>query len=267
MHRLSAALGGALAIAVLASAAASAHDPRADRPNRVTNPSGIYVPLVTSPGVRLVDTVPDTLGISGEFAKTGNYFYVSSLDSINVFDTSDPLHPKLTGTLPNLVFENEAMSYGERMVGGELERFVLVGNDLYNATVDPAAGPQRGRIGGGEVIVVDVTDPTTPKVRSRTPGSSSTPGVVTTSTHTLQCLTTSCEFAYTAGDQGRFSIIDLRDLDRPVEIATAKSPSSAPNDIFTTGAGHYWDFDATGVGWHTGSGGSTAFDVSDPLAP
>ena len=35
----------------------------------------------------------------------------------------------------------------------------------------------------------------------------------------------------------------------------------------TTGAGHYWDFDSAGVGWHTGSGGSAAFDVSDPLAP
>jgi len=267
MHRLRAALGGALAIAVLSATAASAHDPRADRPNRVTSPSGTYVPLVTSPGVRLVDTVPDTLGISGEFAKTGDFFYVSSLDSISVFDTSDPLHPKLTGTLPNLVFENEAMSYGERNVDGQLKRFVLVGNDLYNATVDPASGPQRGRIGGGEVIVVDVTDPAAPKVRSRTPGSSTTPGAVTTSTHTLQCLTTSCEFAYTAGDQGRFSIIDLRDLDKPVEIATAKSPASAPNDVFTTGSGHYWDFDSAGVGWHTGSGGSAAFDVSDPLAP
>jgi hypothetical protein len=104
--------------------------------------------------VRLVDTFPETLGISGEFAKTGNFFYVSSLDSISVFDTSDPLHPKLTGTLPNLVFENEARSYGERRVGDQLRRFVLVGNDLYNATVDTSTGPQRGRIGGGEVIVV-----------------------------------------------------------------------------------------------------------------
>jgi hypothetical protein len=267
MHRIRSALAGALAITAFTSAAALAHDPRADRPNRVTNPSGTYVPLVTSPGVRLVDNVPDTLGISGEFARAGDYFYVSSLDSINVFDTSDPLHPKLTGTLPNLVFENEAMSYGERSVGGELKRFVLVGNVLYNATVDPASGPQRGRIGGGEVIVVDVTDPADPRVRSRTPGSSSTPGAVTTSTHTLQCATTSCEFAYTAGDQGRFSIIDLRDLDKPVQIATAKSPASAPNAIFTTGSGHYWDFDSAGIGWHTGSGGSAAFDVSDPLAP
>lgn len=252
---------------MLSAGTASAHDPRADRPNRAVSPSGVNLPLVTSPGVRLVDTVPDTLGISGEFARTGDFFYVSSLDSINVFDTSDPLHPKLTGTLPNLVFENEAMSYGERSVDGKLQRFVLVGNDLYNATVDPASGPQRGRIGGGEVIVVDVTDPKSPRVRSRTPGSSRIPGAVTTSTHTLQCLTPSCEFAYTAGEEGKFSIIDLRDLDKPVEIATAKSPASAPNSIFTSGAGHYWDFDSAGVGWHTGSGGAAAFDLSDPLAP
>ena len=267
MNRVFSALAAALAIVLTATAAASAHDPREDRPNRFISPSGVNIPLVTSPGVRLVGTFPETLGISGEFAKTGNFFYVSSLDSISVFDTTDPLHPRLTGTLPNLVFENEAMSYGERKVDGQLKRFVLVGNDLYNVAVDPATGPQRGRIGGGEVIVVDVTDPAAPRVRSRTPGSSATPGAVTTSTHTVQCLTTKCEFAYTAGDESTFSIIDLRDLDRPVQIATAQSPASAPNSVFSSGAGHYWDFDAKGIGWHTGSGGAAAFDVSDPLAP
>src|SRR5918997_6235590 len=173
MNRFFAALGGALAIAGASAAVASAHDPRADRPNRSTSASGVHVPLVTSPGVRLVDNFPETQAISGEFAKTGDFFYVSSLDSISVFDTSDPLHPKLTGTLPNLVFENEAMSYGERRVDGELKRFVLVGNDLYNVTTDTATDPRRGRIGGGQVIVVDVTDETSPHVRSRTPHSSS----------------------------------------------------------------------------------------------
>jgi hypothetical protein len=267
MHRLLTALAGALVVGALSASAAVAHDPRDDRPNRSTSPSGVHVPLVTSPGVRLVDNFPETQAISGEFAKTGNFFYVSSLDSISVFDTTDPLHPRLKGTLANLVFENEAMSYGERNVGGQLKRFVLVGNDLYNVTADPSTGPKRGRIGGGEVIVVDVTDPARPHVRSRTPGSSTTPGAVTTSTHTVQCLTTSCSFAYTAGDGGEFSIIDLRDLDKPVQIATAKSPAAAPNSIFTTGSGHYWDFDSAGIGWHTGSGGAAAFDVSDPLAP
>ncbi len=153
------------------------------------------------------------------------------------------------------------MSYGERKrADGTLERFVLVGNDLYNATVDPArGGVQRGSIGGGEVIVVDVTDPTDPHVRARTPAS--------TSTHTLQCVTASCEYAYSAGDTGSFSIIDLRDLDHPVEAGTAASPAAGANSIFTTGAGHYWDFDAAGIGWHTGSGGAAAFNVSNPAAP
>jgi hypothetical protein len=267
IHRMLLALAGALFIGALTCVAAFAHDPRADRPNRSPATSGTSLPLVTSPNARFVDAFPETLAISGEFARTGPYFYVSSLDSISVFDTTDPAHPKLRGTLANLVFENEAMSYGERTEDGQLRRFVLVGNDLYNATVDTESGPQRGRIGGGEVIVVDVTDPDNPHVRSRTPGSRTTPGAVTTSTHTVQCLTTSCEYAYTAGDSGRFSVIDLRDLDNPVQVATPLSPASTSNAIFTTGSGHYWDFDSAGVGWHTGSGGATAFDVTDPLNP
>ena len=250
----------AAALLLTVPTVALAHDPRSDRPSRWIGTAGTNVPLVMSPNVRLVDSFPETVGISGEFARTGNFFYMSSLDSVSVFDTSDPLHPKLKGTLANLVFENEAMSYGERRkADGSLERFVLVGNDLYNVTADETGGVQRGRIGGGEVIVVDVTDPTNPHVRARTPA--------TTSTHTLQCVTVACDYAYSAGDQGQFSIIDLRDLDHPVQAGTAPSAASRPNGIFTTGAGHYWDFDSAGIAWHTGSGGAAAFDVSNPTAP
>jgi hypothetical protein len=250
----------ACALLLVLPTVASGHDPRGDRPSRWIGTAGTNVPLVMSPNVRLVDTFPETVGISGEFARTGDFFYMSSLDSVSVFDTSDPLHPRLTGTLGNLVFENEAMSYGERRkADGSLERFVLVGNDLYNVTADETGGVQRGRIGGGEVIVVDVTDPANPHVRSRTPA--------TSSTHTLQCVTVACSYAYSAGDNGRFSIIDLRDLDHPVEAGTAPSAAAGPNGIFTTGAGHYWDFDSAGIGWHTGSGGAAAFDVSNPTAP
>jgi LVIVD repeat len=258
MSRVLAALTAALAAGLIASGAALAHDPREDRPDRWIG-SSANLPLVTSPNVRLAGNFPETQAISGEFARTGSYFYVSSLDSISVFDTSDPLRPILKGTLPNLVFENEAMTYGERRVDGELQRFVLVGNDLYNVSADRESGVQRGRIGGGEVIVVDVTDPANPHVRSRTPASSST--------HTVQCVTVACDYAYTAGDNGRFSIIDLRDLDAPAELKTAPSNASTPNAVFTTGSGHYWDFDAAGIGWHTGSGGAAGFDVSDPTNP
>jgi hypothetical protein len=250
-------LAGALLLAV--PSVALAHDPRSDRPSRWIG-DATNLPLVTSPNVRLASTFPETQGISGEFARTGDFFYMSSLDSISVFDTSDPLNPRLTGTLANLVFENEAMSYGERRAAdGTLERFVLVGNDLYNVSADETGGVRRGNVGGGEVIVVDVTDPANPHVRSTAPS--------TTSTHTLQCLTTACSYAYTAGEAGKFSIIDLRDLDQPAEIGTAPSKASAPTAIFTNGSGHYWDFDSAGIGWHTGSGGAAAFDVSNPANP
>jgi hypothetical protein len=250
-------LAAALLLAV--PSVALAHDPRSDLPSRWIGDAA-NLPLVMSPNVRLASTFPETQGISGEFARTGNFFYMSSLDSISVFDTSDPLRPRLTGTLANLVFENEAMSYGERRkADGTLERFVLVGNDLYNFSADETGGVRRGSIGGGEVIVVDVTDPTNPHVRSTTPS--------TTSTHTLQCVTADCRYAYTAGEAGKFSIIDLGDLDHPVEVGTAPSTASGPTAIFTNGSGHYWDFDSAGIGWHTGSGGAAAFDVRNPANP
>jgi hypothetical protein len=70
----------------------------------------VQVPVVTSGNVQLITTRPETLAISGVFATTGSYYYVSSIDSISVYDTSDPLRPSLVGVLPNLVFENEAIS-------------------------------------------------------------------------------------------------------------------------------------------------------------
>src|SRR3712207_2883450 len=156
------------------------------------------------------------------------------------------------------------MSYGERKRSdGTLERFVLVGNDLYNFSADRMSGPSRGRIGGGEVIVVDVTDPDNPYVRGRTPGSG-VAGAVTTSTHTVQCLDIACAYAYTAGDEGQFSIVDLRDLSAPKQVATPSSSASGPNAIFTSGSGHYWDIDRKGLAWHTGSGGAAAFSTADP---
>jgi len=226
---------------------------------------GVTVPIISSPNIRLVDTFPETAAISGVFAKSAPYFYVSSLDSISVFDVSDPVHPKLTGTLPNLVFENEAMNYGEKKVGGVVNRFVLVGADLvqYSASDPDGVGTSN------EVLLVDVTDPANPRVRSRLK--------TTTNTHTVACIKeTDCQYAYTAGSRGRYSIVDLSDLDNLREVdsdpATAgvqnfASPAAGPNPVFTRGAGHKWNFDNAGYGIHTGSGGSAIFDVSNPTAP
>lgn len=240
---------------VLSSGVAGADGPDAKQQEQ----AGLQVPLVTSPGVRLVNTVPYETGmISAAFAKTGPYFYASSLDSISVFDTSDPANPVLTGTVDNLVFENEAMTYGERRTKRDVvERFVLVGADLYQAS---SSDIQHVNVGGGELLVVDVTDPTNPHVRSRV--------AVDNSTHTVACVDEwNCNYAYSAGDNGEFSVIDLRDLDAPEVAGTHVSSAAGPNATFTRGAGHEWNFDGAGLGWHTGSGGTAVFDVRNPAAP
>jgi hypothetical protein len=217
---------------------------------------GAPVPVVTSPNVSLVAALPETAAISLEFARTGPYAYVSSLDTISVLDISDPTAPKVTGTLVNAMFENEAMTYGERKTRKGIERFVIAGIDLYQVSPDEA---ENVNVGGNEIAIVDVTDPTKPFIRSR--------AATSTSSHTVQCVSQlDCTTAYTAGTDGTFSILDLRDLDAPREAGVAESPAAGPNSVFTSGAGHYWDFDGV-YGWHTGSGGAAAFDVSNPLRP
>ncbi len=229
--------------------------------------NAVPTPVLASPNVELVTTVPGSAAISGEFSPSAPFFYTSGLDSISVFDISNPKNPVLKGKLANLVFENEAMSYGERAgPDGKVVRFVLVGVDLYQAG-DERSNPPRGNVLGGEVVVVDVSDPSAPRIRSRTPQNSPLRGTVTTSTHTVQCVTLRCDYAYTAGDGNLFSVVDLRDLDAPRQVATPRSAASGSGPISEAGAGHYWDIDDSGLAWHTGGGGTAVFDASDPAHP
>ena len=218
------------------------------------------VPTVTSSNVTHLASLPETTAISMEFARTGPYAYVSSLDTISVLDLTDPRNPKQRGSLTQALFENEAMTYGERREDGELTRFVIAAIDLYRV-----AGDDPDHINaddGPQIAIIDVTDPDRPFTRSVT-----AVGDVTTSTHTVQCVDGwDCRTAYTAGNRGKFSVLDLTDLDAPRQVSTVVSPAAGPNPVFTRGAGHYWDFDGE-LGWHTGSGGAAAFDVSDPTAP
>ena len=121
-----------------------------------------------------------------------------------------------------------------------------------------------------------MTDPANPTIRSYVKAP--------TSTHTVQCVSQdSCDYAYTAGEGGTFSVLDLRDLDRPAVLPVAPrsvaSGPAGPNSPFGSGSGsgHYWEFEqdaprADGtpgrrLGTHTGSGGAQVFDVSDPTKP
>ncbi|MGP3984484.1 LVIVD repeat-containing protein [Streptomyces sp. KR80] len=244
----------AVAAALWAAGPAVAHDGDDDarwKDKRKQYTAGVSVPLVSTPNVHLVTNLPDTAAISGCFAKTAPYFYVSSLDSVSVFDVSKPLAPKLTGVLDNLVFENEAVNCGEKEEDGVTRRFVLVGIDLTQASSDDIAHVRP--VGFDELMVVDVTDPAKPSIRSRTKTSSST--------HTVACVRdTACQYAYTAGGDGKVSIVDLRDLDAPKELKTFSSPVLG-------WAGHKWNFDNAGYGIHTAAGGTAIFDVRDPVNP
>ena len=220
---------------------------------------GAQVPFPTSENVELINNYPDTLMISAEFAETGDYLYTSSLDSVSAFDVSDPRDPQLLDTIVNVTFENESMTYGEQMKGGTLRRFVIVGFDQFN--VNPLDIEHIDE-GGEAFMLVDVTDPNNIVA--------GTPVNTTYSTHTLQCVNPrNCDYAYAAGTDGKFEIIDLTDPDAPAVLKVVDSPASGKGlPAFGDGAGHYWDFDTNqDIGWHTGSGGAAAFDVSDPANP
>jgi hypothetical protein len=238
---------------------ASAHGDHGSSENwkkkRADYVAGVSVPVVSTPNVRLVTSFPAASAISGCFAKSAPYFYVSGMDAISVFDVSDPLAPRLTGVLDNILFENEAMNCGERTVDGVTTRFVLVGIDAAQASTDDIS-----HVGDfDEFLIVDVTDPTNPSIRSRVK--------TTSSTHTVACVQdTTCDHVYTAGGK-HFSIVDLTDLDAPKQIGTSGSPALGYNPSFGGGAGHKWNFDDAGYGIHTGSGGAAVFDVRDPAHP
>ncbi len=255
------ALACAVGLALVPTGPAFAHDSSRAASKALAPP----VPSITSANITQLAGLPDTAAISMEFALTGPFAYVSSTDTISVLDLTDPRDPQLRGILVNALFENESMTYGERVIDGVLTRFVIAAIDLVQAA--PTDPTHVNLDDGPEVVIVDVTDPDAPFIRSRTPQQPA-PGAATTSTHTVQCVDqANCNYAYTAGSRSTFSILDLRDLDNPKELKTVPSPASGPGkEGFANGAGHYWDFDGV-LGWHTGSGGAAAFDVTDPVNP
>ena len=262
---LLAAGAAVLLTAVSAASPAAAHGDQ-ERMERLRSElsADSNVPLIASPNVELLASVPGSTGISGCFMKTSPLFVMSNLDSVRVYDVSKPAAPELTGVLPSLQFENEAMNCGERRTPKGTQRFSLIGVDLYQASPGDIEHVNDPATGGYELIVVDVTDPADPQIRSRVRG--------TTSTHTVACVQeTDCRYAYSAGDSrdgksDTFSIFDLRNLDKPRELDS--NPDLAGIQPFSSPtAAHKWNFDNAGYGTHTGFEGSSIFDVSDPRKP
>ena len=264
------AVGLLTTASVLSGGAAHAHGDR-DRAERMAQEydAGLAVPFISSPNVRLAAVRPGSAGISGCFLHSAPLFVMSGLDDVTVFDVSDPVAPREVGSMPSAQFENEAMNCGERKVSRDrTERFAMIGVDLYQASPDDLEHVNDPVTGDYELVIVDVTDPTDPHVRSRVSA--------TTSTHTVTCIDgTDCRYAYSAGDdsevagKGSFSIFDLTDLDRPVEVdSDPATPGTQPFRSDAVGwGGHKWNVDEAGYATHTGAGGSYVFDVRDPLHP
>ncbi|RYU12322.1 LVIVD repeat-containing protein [Nocardioides iriomotensis] len=248
-----------VALVALTAAPAHAHGDH-DRIQEIlgTVSPDASIPLVTSDNVDLVANRPGTTGISGCFLRTAPLFVTSGMESVRVFDVADPANPTQVGVLPNALFENEAMNCGERRKKDGIRRFTLIGVDTVQAS---PSDPQHVNVGGNELVVVDVTDPTAPRIAGRAPG--------TTSTHTVACIDeTDCRYAYSAGDSGSgtFSIFDLTDLTAPVEVDS--DPATPGTQAFASPtAGHKWNFDGAGFGTHTGWDGSAVFDVTTPTRP
>lgn len=211
---------------------------------------------LTSPNVTHLGAFPSQVGISGCFLHTAPILVTSGLDSVRTWDVSDAAHPQLRGVLPSAQFENEAMNCGERRTPEGVRRFALIGVDSFQVSPGDL---QHVNVGGGELVVVDVTDPTAPRIASRAPA--------TTSTHTVTCVDgTNCRFVYSAGDDGHFSILDLRDLDAPREVdADRATPGVQP--FASPTAGHKWNVDGAGIATHTGFGGASMWDISRPSRP
>ena len=253
------ALAGAAALVLAQPAPALAHGDR-DRMDRMQESyaATANIPLVASGNVTHVRQKPGQVGISGCFMRTKPLFVTSGLDSVKVWNVGDPAAPVELGALESIQFENEAMNCGERQTKDGVRRFVLIGLDLYQAGPDDI---EHVNVGGGELVVVDVTDPRAPRIRSRVAGS--------TSTHTVACIDElDCTYAYSAGDSGSktFSIFDLRRLGKPKEVDS--DPDKAGIQPFSTPtAGHKWNFDDAGYGSHTGFDGTSIFDVRKPRHP
>jgi hypothetical protein len=213
------------------------------------------VPLLSS-RVHQVSANPTQAGISGCFLQTAPILVTSGLDSVRVWNVRDAGHPRLVGVLPSAQFENEAMNCGERRTASGTKRFALIGVDAVQAGPGDVA---HANVGGGELVVVDVTEPGAPTILSRTPS--------TTSTHTVACVQVrDCRYAYTAGEDDNFSILDLTRLGRPHEVdAEPDLPGVQPH--WSPTAGHKWNFDAAGIGTHTGWNGASMWRTDHPRHP
>ncbi len=186
--------------------------------------------LIASDNVELLTTLPNP-GMVGARFRDG-LMYTTALTGVTIYDVAtDPAAPVEVGRLPLPHFQNEDVD-----LGGDI---LLVSNDAAEST--------------GILWIIDISDPTSPTLRSRVDMGGSPlggPG------HTASCVL-ECAFALVT-DTGGYRVIDLRDPDAPQTLGTVTSP--AGGDIGVT---HDIQVDPDGLVWAVGYGGTVAYEIPE----
>jgi hypothetical protein len=177
----------------------------------VTDPTGV----IASPNVEVVGEIPNPGAVGARFR--GHHMFVTTLTGLTVYDVADPAAPVEVGRLPLPHFQNEDVDLGRDIL--------LISNDAAEST--------------GLLYVIDISDPTSPSIRSTLPMGGNP--VMGGPGHTASCIR-NCRFAWVTDGAG-IKVIDLRNPDEPVDLGTFETPAGggiATHDVQVDGDGHPW---------------------------
>jgi hypothetical protein len=192
-----------------------------------------------SDNVTLLGKVPDSAGaIGARFSPDGSTMYVTSATGLQIYDVSQPESPRKLSQLPLPHFENEDVDVGRNTV--------VISNDPSFSGV-------------GALYLIDVADPSAPRIRSVLPTNVPLIGQENSDNgHIANCIQ-GCDYLYTTGSSEGLTVYDIRDLDNPRKAGTVALPGGG----FT----HDVQVDPSGVAWVTGEDGTFGYDTTDPLNP
>src|SRR3954451_18901592 len=219
---------GIAALVVAAAAAPASADPAAADP-----------PLATSSDVHLLGHWP---GSAAGMNFKGHYAFVSGWSGITVLDIARPASPDVVGALPLPHFENEDVD----LCGKTL----IVVND------------REAKDLGSVMYVVNIADPTSPKVQAVLPLGLTGNG--RGSGHIANFVKADCSLAWIDGGDH----VEVVDLSKPTAPRSLGKFESAASKSEAFRVSHDTERDSTGTIWNVGGGGAAAYRLTaNPLKP
>lgn len=233
---LTAACAVVLPLSVLPGSAAT-------KPGPVMPPAGAI-----SSGVQFLANIPElATAISIDFL--GTTMFASTVTGIYAYDVSDPAAPRLAGSLPQYIWEDEDVQIDPR------RKLLFLSRDPRGFTT-----PATTAFPYGAVQVIDVSNPAVMRQLSLT---------LLPSGHTTTCVD-GCNYTWTAGPAtgktqpaewgGRpVFALDMRDPAHPVQCP---HPIDEHRNDGKTDYTHDVQVDRSGIAWVSGSGGIRGYWVN-----